>query len=67
MKSKKFIIPQELIAEFAQQVVDSQLINQIVDVNDDVLTIEIKYDADEKTAVYDIIEWAEDNIETSGE
>jgi hypothetical protein len=67
MKNTKFKVPQDLICEFAEKVVESELVNRIVDVDDEVLTIEIKYNPDEKSAVYDLMDWVDDNVEQSDE
>ena len=65
MKSRKFEVPQDLICEFAEKVVEAELVNRIVDADEDSLTIEIRYDSQEKEAVYDLLDWYNDHVDSS--
>jgi hypothetical protein len=65
MKIKKFEVPQDLVCEFAEKIVALELVNKIVGSDDDVVTIEIRYDAQEKEALYNLIEWYDENVETT--
>ena len=67
MKTKRFEVPQDLVCEFAEKVLELELVNRIVDAQDDIITIEIRYDAQEKEALYDLIEWYDENVETTAE
>ncbi|MFZ4521082.1 MAG: hypothetical protein ACOYNC_05225 [Bacteroidales bacterium] len=67
MKKKKFEVPQDLMSEFAEKVVELELVNRIVGVEDDIVTIEIRYEAQEKEVIYDLIEWYDENVETTVE
>ncbi len=67
MKNKMFEVPQDLISEFAEKVLDLELVNRIVGTGEDTVTIEIRYEAQEKEALYDLIEWYDENVETTEE
>jgi hypothetical protein len=67
MKIKKFEVPQDLICEFAEKLVELELVNRIVSSEDEVVTIEVRYEAQEKEALYDLIEWYDENVETTVE
>ncbi len=67
MKSKKFEVPQDLICEFAEKLVELELVNRIVSSDNDVVTIEVRYEAQEKEVLYDLIEWYDENVETTVE
>ena len=67
MKNKMFEVPQDLISEFTEKVLDLELVNRIVGTGEDTVTIEIRYEAQEKEALYDLIEWYDENVETTEE
>lgn len=62
MKIRNFEIPVDFIIEFADLLLEKELTNEIVETSDDTITIEIQYDSDDKDAVFDLIEWYDENV-----
>lgn len=67
MKNKSFIIPVDSVIEFTEQLINSELDNQITefDAENETITIDVAYDTANRETMYDLIEWVEDNIEDS--
>jgi hypothetical protein len=63
MKCKKFLIPEDLIADFAGKLVEKELSNEIKGVNEDgEIEITVHYDSDQRFDVFELSEWWE-NLE----
>ncbi|MEI6765060.1 MAG: hypothetical protein WCM76_05420 [Bacteroidota bacterium] len=66
MKKKSFEIPASELAGFAELLQETGLRNEIAGKGeeDDNIIINIFYQPDERQAVYELMEWVDDNIGT---
>lgn len=65
MKLKTFTIPIELISNFAENIAELELENEIAgNTEDNEIIINIYYEQDEKMKVFDLTEWVENNLES---
>jgi len=64
MKNKKFEIPSESMADFAEVLADSQLENEICGKSDDnTMIVKVYYEPEEREQMLELMEWVEENIE----
>lgn len=64
MKTKKFEIPVDSMLEFAEQLIENELTNEIIGTTDeDQIVVEVSYSPDERQSMFALVEWFEDNIE----
>lgn len=64
MKNKKFEIPSESMADFAEALAESQLENEICGKDDDEnIIVKVYYEPEERKQMLELMEWVEENIE----
>jgi len=63
MKTKKFEIPSDLMAEFAELLSDSCLENEISGRADENIIVSVNYEPEERQQLYELLEWYDDNVE----
>jgi hypothetical protein len=64
MKNRKFEIPAELLAEFAEMLSERGIENQLDGTTEDNdVIVSIFYDPSEREAVLELMEWYEENVE----
>lgn len=64
MKSKLFEVPAESVIEFAEKMLELELVNRITGTGDETLEIEIRYDSGDKEALYELMEWFDEHVES---
>ena len=65
MKSKKFSVPSENMAEFASQIEALELKNEIIGVDeddDDCTIVRVFYDPSDRDSIYNLMTWYEDHV-----
>jgi hypothetical protein len=62
MKRKTFEIPIDNVIEFADLLTENELTNEITGTSDDAIIVEVRYEPDEREAVFNITEWYEDTV-----
>lgn len=65
MRTKEFEVPIEIIAHFANLLIDHNLTNEIVGINGEegTLTIEVRYEIKEKEKLLTLIEFIDDHYQ----
>lgn len=64
MKTKQFSIPLDALVEFAEQLLENDLTNEIIGITDDnEILITVSYSPEERQNVFGLMEWVEDHIE----
>lgn len=65
MKKRILEIPADLIADFTEVLVESELDNEIAGkTDDDDIIINVFYEPEDRLKVFDLQEWIEENVET---
>lgn len=61
MNLRKFEVPAEFVGEFAEMLAERRLVNEVKGTNNegDVI-IEVAYTSNQKSEVYDLMEWCEE-------
>ena len=64
MKNKKFEIPSESMADFAEALAECQLENEICGKDDDEnIIVKVYYEPEEREQMLELMEWVEENID----
>jgi len=64
MKKKSIEVPTDLITDFTELLVSSELDNEVAGTTEDGdIIINVFYDSEDRAKVFDLQQWVEDNIE----